>query len=62
MIDKLHKDSFPKKIPWWANQKLQLIHADIYGPIDDYKRYFLTFIDDYNRKNGYTYLIKNQKL
>lgn len=54
MIDKQHRDSFPKQSAWRASQKLELIHANICGPIKpeshSHKRYFLTFIDDYSGK------------
>jgi len=51
---KQHKEPFPKKSQWRASQRLQLIHADICGPItptsNSKKRYFLCLIDDYSRK------------
>jgi len=44
----------PKKSLWRASNKLQLVHADICGPINaissSNKRYILSFIDDYSRK------------
>ncbi|CAL2276267.1 unnamed protein product [Prunus armeniaca] len=33
MIGKQQRDPFPKKSIWRASQKLQLIHADLCGPI-----------------------------
>jgi len=49
-----HRDSFPKESIWRASKILQLVHADIYGPINQIsnssKRYLITFIDDFNRK------------
>lgn len=33
MVGKQHRDPFPKKSNWRASQKLQLIHADLCGPI-----------------------------
>ena len=44
----------PKKSLWKASNKLQLVHADICGPINPIsssnKRYILSFIDDFSRK------------
>ncbi|XP_037497309.1 uncharacterized protein LOC119371385 [Jatropha curcas] len=54
LVGKQQCDPFPKKSTWRASQVLQLVHADICGPIkpvsNSNKRYLLTFIDDYNRK------------
>ena len=51
---KQHRDLIPKKSTWRVTQKLELIHADICGPItptsNSNKRYILIFIDDYSRK------------
>jgi len=33
LVEKQSQDSFPKKSTWRATQVLQLIHADICGPI-----------------------------
>lgn len=33
LVGKQHRDSFPKKSPWRASDVLQLVHADICGPI-----------------------------
>ncbi|KAJ8646010.1 hypothetical protein MRB53_007758 [Persea americana] len=33
MIGKQHRDSIPQKSNWRATEKLQLVHADLYGPI-----------------------------
>ena len=35
-----------------SSRKLQLVHSDVYGPMDESlggKRYFVSFIDDYSR-------------
>ena len=54
MVGKQHRASFPKKSNWRATQILQLIHADICGPLkpnsNSGKRYLITFIDDFSRK------------
>lgn len=54
---------FPKDHTWRASQVFQLSHSDIYGPItptsNSNKRYYITFIDDYNRKS-WLYLL-NEK-
>ena len=51
---KQHRDPIPKRSTWRATQKLELIYADICGPItltsNSNKRYILLFIDDYSRK------------
>lgn len=58
---KQHRDPIPKKSTWRATQKLELIHADICGPItpvsNSGKRYVLCFIDDYSRKAWSYYLV-----
>ena len=54
MVGKQHRDAIPKRSLWRAYQRLQLVHADICGPIkpvsNSEKRYFISFIDDYSRK------------
>ncbi|RVX02924.1 hypothetical protein CK203_023294 [Vitis vinifera] len=56
MLRKQHKDAIPKRSLWRASQRLQLVHANICGPIkpvsNSKKRYFISFIDDYSRKIG----------
>ena len=46
---------------WRASQILQLVHADICGPINPIsnskKRYLITFIDDYSRKTWVYFLV-----
>ena len=50
----------PRKSQWRASQRLQLIHADICGPItpisNSNKRYILCFIDDFSRKTWIYFL------
>lgn len=60
LIGKQHRDSMSKKSLWRASNKLQLVHADICGPIkpesNSNKRYFLSFIDDFTRKTWIYFL------
>jgi len=54
LIGKQHRRLIPKRSTWRASKKLQLVHADICGPLkpssNSNKRYILTFIDDLSRK------------
>ena len=54
MMGKQHRNAIPKRSLWRASQRLQLVHADICGPIkpisNSKKRYLISFIDDYSRK------------
>lgn len=60
MTGKQHRDFIPKKSLWRASHRLQLIHADICGPIkpesNSNKRYLLSFIDDFSRKTWIYFL------
>lgn len=62
MVGKQHRESISQKSLWRATQRLQLIHADICGPITpeshSHKRYIITFIDDYSRKIWAYFLIQ----
>ncbi|GAA0187368.1 hypothetical protein LIER_34656 [Lithospermum erythrorhizon] len=53
----------PSKASWRADTILELVHADLCGPISPPssggKRYFLSIIDDYSRK-GWIYLLSNK--
>lgn len=59
-IGKQHRNPIPKKSEWHASKVLELIHADICGPIEPVsssgKRYLLCFIDDYSQK-GWVYFL-----
>ena len=50
---------FDKCKVWHAKEQLQLIHSDICGPLEtpplSHVAYFLTFIDDYRKKNGFIF-------
>ncbi|OIW17186.1 hypothetical protein TanjilG_18141 [Lupinus angustifolius] len=47
-------NTITKTSSWMACKRLQLVHADIYGPIkpdsNSKKRYLISFIDDFSRK------------
>ena len=62
---KQHRDPIPKKSTWRASQKLELIHADICGPItptsNSNKRYILLFTDDYSRKTWVYFLVEKSE-
>ncbi|KAL0313353.1 UNVERIFIED_CONTAM: Retrovirus-related Pol polyprotein from transposon TNT 1-94 [Sesamum radiatum] len=62
---KQHRDPISKKSNWRASQKLELIHADICGPItpisNSNKRYILLFIDDYIEKLGVHFLTEKSE-
>ena len=65
LVGKQHKDSFPKRSSWRASQILQLLHADICGPIkpisNSKKWYLLTFIDDFSRKTWVSFLTEKSE-
>ncbi|CAL1409822.1 unnamed protein product [Linum trigynum] len=54
LVGKQTRQPFPKKSPWRASQRLQLLHADLCGPLTSVsnggKRYIFTLTDDYSRK------------
>lgn len=51
---KQHREPIPKRSTWRATQRLELIHADLCGPIslisNSEIKYVLCLIDDYSRK------------
>lgn len=53
-IGKQQRVKFPKKGKWRASEKLELIHADLCGPITPIsqggKRYLFVLVDDFSRK------------
>ena len=66
MVGKQHRDAFPKRSLWSATQRLQVVHADIYGPIkrlsNSKKMYFISFIDDYSHKVWIYFLVGNSEV
>ncbi|KAL8106255.1 hypothetical protein AgCh_029879 [Apium graveolens] len=66
MNGKQHHQPIPKKTQWRATQRLQLIHADICGPItpasDSQKRYVLCLIDDFSRKTWVYFLSEKSEV
>ncbi|CAN0856784.1 Retrovirus-related Pol polyprotein from transposon TNT 1-94 [Linum grandiflorum] len=52
-LGKQHRDSFPSQSSWRAKKKLELIHTDVCGPMQDpslnNNKYFILFIDDFTR-------------
>lgn len=60
LVGKQHRDTIPKRSLWRASQRLELVHADICGPIkpasNSNKGYFLSFIDDFSRKTWIYFL------
>lgn len=65
LVGKQHRDSFSQKSTWRASHILQLVHADIYGPIkptsNSKKRYLIIFIDDFSRKAWVYFLIEKSE-
>jgi transposase InsO family protein len=61
LVGKQQRNSFTHNSTWRASQILQLVHADICGPItpisNSKKRYLISFIDDYSRKVWVYFLI-----
>lgn len=60
LTGKQHRESIPKKSLLRASNQLQLVHADICGPVkpasNSDKRYILSFIDDLTRKTWVYFL------
>ena len=65
LVGKQQRYSFPRKSTWRASQILQLVHADICGPIkpisNSKKRYLITFTDDFSRKTWVYFLIEKSE-
>ena len=62
-LGKQHRLSFPSKSAWRASEKLELIHTDICGPINENSingsKYFLIFIDNFSRM-CWVYFLKHK--
>lgn len=62
---KQHREPMSKKSQWRASHKLQLVHANICGPItppsNNQNRHILCFIDDYSRKAWVYFLLKKSE-
>ncbi|KAM7502462.1 hypothetical protein LguiB_001366 [Lonicera macranthoides] len=65
LVGKQHREVIPKRSQWRSSHKLQLVHADICGPItptsNSGKRYILTFIDDFSRKVWVYFLLEKSE-
>ncbi|KAL9429389.1 hypothetical protein AB3S75_031241 [Citrus x aurantiifolia] len=65
LTGKQNRDTIPRKSNWRATEKLQLIHADLCGPIypisNSKKRYLLCFIDDFSRKAWIYFLVEKSE-
>ena len=63
IIGKQARLLFPSGKSWRAEASLQLVHTDICEPLDPVSlggnRYFITFVDDFNRKLWVYILKKN---
>jgi hypothetical protein len=63
LFGKQSRKSFPKEASTRANKSLQLVHADVCGPIKPSSlgknNYFLLFIDDFSRKT-WIYFLKQK--
>ena len=65
LVRRQHRDQFPNKSMWRASSILQLVHADICGPINPIlnikKQYLITFIDDFSRKTWVYFCVENSE-
>lgn len=63
LMSKQSRSPFPSRARFEASEKLELIYADICGPISPVtpggNRYFLLFVDDFSRKM-WVYLLKEK--
>lgn len=53
LVSQKNRHLFPKEAQWHANYPLELLHADLCGPITPHtiacNQYFLQIVDDYSR-------------
>lgn len=65
MKGKQHRTPIKKSSQWSATERLQLVHADLCGPItpasSSEKRYLLCFIDDFSRKAWIYFLMEKSE-
>ncbi|GKD43000.1 retrovirus-related pol polyprotein from transposon TNT 1-94, partial [Tanacetum coccineum] len=65
LVGKQHRSPFPSKSTWRASSILQLVHADLCGPItpisNSKKRYVITFTDDFSRKTWIYFLAEKSE-
>ena len=64
ILAKKHREKFPMGNSYRAKHPLEIVHSDLCGPMQtpslSGKLYFLTFIDDFNRK-VWVYFINNSR-
>lgn len=64
-VGKQQRGKFPKKSKWRASEKLELIHADLCGPITPTshsgKRYLFVLVDDFSRKVWIYFLVNKSE-
>lgn len=64
-VGKQQRNKFPKKSKWRATEKLELIHADLCGPItpisNSGKRYLFVLVDDFSRKTWIYFLTEKSE-
>ena len=62
-LGKQHRLPFPSSATWRANEKLQLVHSDVCGPMKttslNGSKYFILFIDDFTRMT-WVYFLKQK--
>lgn len=54
ILGKQHRDSFPVGKSWRASKPLEIVHANICGPMQtlslNKNKYFIIFVDDFSRR------------
>lgn len=64
-MGKQQRGKFPKQSKWRATEKLELIHADLCGPItptsNSGKRYLFVLVDDFSRKTWIYFLAEKSE-